>query len=146
MRQPTVKRLLSAPAAGFGLLDALIALAILAFGLLAMTRLQARALAQASESQGRMTAAQFGDELIGSMLVDLPNRDCYRLPAGGTCGSATAKAIADDWKSRVVASLRDGAATSTYDSATGRMTVSISWTNKETSGTRTLLATTDVRQ
>ena len=149
MRQPTLKRLLNAPrraARGFTLIDSLIALAILAFGLLAMTRLQARALAQSTESQARMTAVQFGDELISTILIDVGNHDCYRLPAGGTCSSDAAKALATDWNTRLTAALRSGSATSTYDSATGRMTVAISWTNKESNGSNKLEATTDVRQ
>ena len=60
MRQSTSQRLLNTPrraARGFTLIDSLIAMAILAFGLLAMTRLQARALAQSTESQARMTVS-----------------------------------------------------------------------------------------
>jgi type IV pilus assembly protein PilV len=148
MRQPTFRRLLSArrAARGFTLIDSLIALAILTFGLLAMTRLQARALAQATESQARMTAVQFGDELISTILIDAANHDCYRLPAGGTCGSNAAKALTTDWNTRLTAALRGGAATSSYDNATGRMTVSITWTNKDSGSTNQLNATTDVRQ
>jgi Tfp pilus assembly protein PilV len=130
---------------GFGLIDAMIALAILAFGLVGMTRLQARSLAQATESQSRMTAAQLGDELISSALVDTANRNCYTLPAAGTCASTTAKAIADDWNTRLGASLPDGTATSTLDAGTGRLRVVISWTGKAAGETRTLEATTDVR-
>ena len=134
-----------AKARGFGLLDALIALAILGFGMLGMTRLQARALAQATEGQSRSTAAQLGDELISSALVDTTNRNCYTLPAAGTCGSTTAKAIADAWLLRVQGGLASGAATSTYDATTGRLQVLITWTGKATGDTRTLEATTDVR-
>lgn len=132
-------------ARGFGLIDAMIALAILAFGLLGVTRLQARALAQATEAQSRSTAAQFADELVSSALVDTSNPACYTLPAAGTCGSTVASGIADAWKTRLVASLKDGAATATYTSSTGRFKVVISWTGKQTGDTRTLEATTDVR-
>lgn len=130
---------------GFGLIDALIALAILAFGLLGMTRLQARALAQATESQSRMTAAQLGDELVSSALVDTANRDCYTLPATGTCASPTASTMAADWKTRLEAALPSGSATATYTSGTGRFTVLISWAGKGSGDTRTLEATTDAR-
>jgi len=132
-------------ARGFGLIDGLIALAILAFGLLGMTRLQARALAQATEAQSRSTAAQFGDELVSSALVDTANKACYTLPAAGTCGSTVAKAIADGWKTRLLAGLKDAAATAAYDASTGRFRVVITWTGKQTGDTRTLEATTDVR-
>lgn len=130
---------------GFGLIDALIALAILAFGMLGMTRLQARSLAMATEGQSRMTASQMGDELISSALVDTANKACYTLPAAGTCGSSTAKAIADDWVLRLAGNLKNGSATSTYDATSGRLRVVISWTGKQTGDTRTLEATTDVR-
>jgi type IV pilus assembly protein PilV len=132
-------------ARGFSLIDALIALALLAFGMLAMTRLQARSLAQATESQARMVAAQLGDELLSSVLVDPGNRACYTLPADGTCGSATAKAIADDWETRALAALKDGAATSSYDATTNRMEVVLTWKDRKNDDPRQLTATTDVR-
>lgn len=134
---------------GFGLIDALIALAILAFGLLGMTRLQARVLAQATESQSRMTASQLGDELVSLALVDNTNAPCYTLPAAGVCGSAAATAIADDWELRALAALKDGSTvTATYTdtgSDSGRFSVVITWTGKQTGDTRRLEATTDVR-
>jgi len=131
---------------GFGLIDGLIALAILSFGLLGMTRLQARALAQATESQSRMTAGQYADELLSSALIDTLNRNCYTLPASGTCGSVTAKAIADDWKTRLQAALKDGTATSTLNATTRQLTLIITWTGKESEATRRLEATTDLRR
>ena len=63
-----------------------------------------------------------------------------------TCSSDAAKALATDWKTRLAAALRSGSATSTYDSSNGRMTVTISWTNKESGSSNQLTATTDVRQ
>jgi type IV pilus assembly protein PilV len=133
-------------ARGFVLIDALIALAILAFGMLGMTRLQARVLAQATESQSRMLASQLGDELLSSALVDTTNRECYTLPAAGACGSVTAKAIADDWKVRALDALKAGSTvTSTYTAATGQLSVVITWTGKATGDPRRLEATTDVR-
>ncbi|MFY9510802.1 MAG: type IV pilus modification protein PilV [Rubrivivax sp.] len=133
------------PQRGFTLIDALIALALLAFGLLGMTRLQTRALAQATEAQSRTTAAQLGDELISSVLVDTANRNCYTLPASGACGSTVASALAANWKTRVQSGLKSGSATSTYDATTGRMRVVISWVGKGSGETRSLEATTDVR-
>jgi len=61
---------------GVGLLDAMIALAILAFGLLGMTRLQTNLVRQATDSQSRLTAVQLGDELLSTALVDAGNAAC----------------------------------------------------------------------
>jgi len=131
---------------GVGLLDAMVALAILAFGVLGMTRLQARMVAQATETQSRMTAMQLGDELLNSALVDTANAACYTVPQVGACANATAKAHATDWETRSKAAL-PGAPTAgaVLDAASGRMTVTLTWTGKESRDIRTLVAVTDVR-
>jgi type IV pilus assembly protein PilV len=136
---------------GFTLIDALIALAILAFGILGMTRLQARSLAQATESASRTTAVQMADELISTALIDAANAPCYTLPAAGACGNASGRTFTDDWKTRLVggtgvtARLPGSSVTATYVAATGRFTVSITWTGKESGATRTQESATDVR-
>lgn len=131
---------------GFGLIDALIALAILGFGLLAMTRFQSRLIAAGSEAQGRSVAQQFSDELLSSALVDVNNATCYTLPAAGVCGSTKARERTDQWATRVAAALPGSVTTSSVlNAGTGRLTVSINWTGKESNATRTLEAATDVR-
>jgi type IV pilus assembly protein PilV len=147
MQQPTLRlRLRRRPGRGFSLIDALIAMALLAFGILGMTKLQARALAQATESQSRSIAMQFGDELISTALVDAANKTCYTLPAAGACAVTAARALTTDWNTRLVAALPTASATSTYTSTTGRLDVVITWTGKESGATRTMKASTDVRQ
>lgn len=131
---------------GVTLIDSLIALAILAFGMLGMTRLQTRALAQGTEAQARLTAVQFVDELLSSALIDAANHDCYTLPAAGTCGSTTARTFTNDLKTRAEAALPGGAITSTYTSANGQINVRFTWTGKESGETRVQEGTTDVRQ
>ncbi len=130
---------------GMGMIDGLIALVILSFGLLGITRMQAKTLALGSESQARATAAQFGSEILGAALIDNTNYACYTVPAAGGCGSATASTYTDGWKTRVVAALPSATPTVTYDAATSRLKVKITWTGKSESDTRTLEATTDVR-
>ncbi|GAB4043067.1 MAG: hypothetical protein Fur0014_15570 [Rubrivivax sp.] len=131
-------------ARGVGLFDALIALAILSFGLLGMSRLQTNLVRQSSETQARMTAVALGDELLSTALVDVGNAACYTLPAAGGCGSAAAAGRVEDWEARVKASLPgDVEATSVLDD--DRLTVTITWTGKESGETRTLEVTTDVR-
>ncbi len=131
---------------GVGLLDALVAMAILAFGLLGMTRLQTRMVAQATETQTRMTAMQLGDELLNAALVDTANAACYTLPQVGACAKAAAKAKTTDWETRSKAALPGSpTAGAVLDAGTGRMTVTLTWTGKESQETRTLVAVTDVR-
>lgn len=143
MRQPPVRLRLTR---GVGLLDALVAMAILAFGLLGMTRLQTRMVAQATETQSRMTAMQLGDELLNSALVDTANAACYTLPQTGVCGNAGAQAKAAAWETRSKAALPGSpTAGAVLDAATGRMTVTLTWTGKESREIRTLVAVTDVR-
>ena len=76
--------------AGVGLLDALISLAILSFGMLAMTRFQGRMVAQTTESQSRQLATQLAGEQLSTVLVDVANAACYTKPQSGTCGNAGA--------------------------------------------------------
>jgi Tfp pilus assembly protein PilV len=150
MQQPPQRLRL---ARGVGIIEAMIALGILAFGLLAMTRLQGRTVAQATESQARLLATQYSDELLGTALVDTGNAPCYTLPQAGTCGSTTAKANTAAWALRVAAALpAPVTASSTYDSGTGRITVGITWTTRDQDAsmstadkTRRIEAITDVR-
>jgi len=131
---------------GSGLLDGLIALAILAFGMLAMTRFQGRMVAQTTEAQSRQVATQLSSELLATVLVDTTNAACYTLPQAGTCGNAAAKARATDWSNRVAAALPGTVtSTSTLDAASGRLTVVVNWTGKDSSDARRLETVTDVR-
>lgn len=130
-------------ARGVTLIDALIALVILSFGLIGMTRLQTRALSQATESQERLRAAVLVDQMLSSVIVDAANRDCYRVPAGGTCASTTASGFASGWKTEVEGSLPNGTATAVL--AGNQLTVTVTWTGKESQATRTHQGITDVR-
>jgi len=131
-------------ARGVGLLDAMIALAILAFGMLGMTRLQARMVSQGSETQSRMAAARLADELLSLALVDPTNAACYTLPQAGACGNSGAATRTSAWATRVTDAL-PGPATSTATINGDRFTVVITWTGKGSGDTRTLEVTTDVR-
>ncbi|MBX3636345.1 MAG: pilus assembly protein PilV [Rubrivivax sp.] len=131
---------------GIGLFDALIALAILSFGLLAMTRFQSRMIAQTTESMSRQTAGQFSAELLSTVLVDVNNAPCYTLPQAGVCNNAAAAARTTDWATRVAAALPGPVnSTATLDAATGQMTLVIDWQGKESGETRRLETVTDVR-
>jgi Tfp pilus assembly protein PilV len=122
----------------------MIALAILAFGLLGMTRMQSNLVRQSTDSQARLTAAQLGDELLSTALVDLDNASCYTLPVDAGCASATAKSSTEAWGARVQSQL-PGTVTVASALAGNLLKVTISWTDRTASEARTLEVTTDVR-
>lgn len=131
---------------GVSLIDALIAIAILSFGLIGMSRMQGRMVSSATDAQLRTTAVGLADELLNTMLVDNANAACYTLPQTGGCGSATAIARANDWAARVTAAM-PGTVTKgvTINVANGQMTVSIGWTARDSSDPRLLNVVSDVR-
>lgn len=134
-------------ARGVGLIDALIAIAILSFGLIGMSRMQGRMVSSATDAQLRTTVVQLADELLNTVLVDNANAACYTLPQAGACGSLLAKTRTTDWKNRVTAAMPVAVSplTVALDAATGRMTVSIGWTARDGADPRLLSVVTDVR-
>ena len=131
---------------GVSLIDALIAIAILSFGLIGMTRMQGRMVTSATDAQLRTTAVQFADELLNTVLVDNANAACYPLPQAGLCNSAAATARTTDWSNRVGTALPGTVTrTVTLDAATGRMTVAIGWVARDNADPRLLSVVTDVR-
>lgn len=131
-------------ARGVGLIDALVALAILAFGLLAMTRFQGRMVAQTTEVQSRSIAIGLADELMSTALVDPANLACYTVPATGTCGNAVARTNTDAWAVRATDRL-PGSSSATATVAGTRLTVVLGWTGKESNEPRQLTVETDVQ-
>lgn len=131
-------------ARGSSLFEALIAMAILAFGMLGMLHFQGRLVAQGSEAQARVAAAQLGDELLNRAIVDIGNAGCYAtVPATSPCGSPTAAAQTQKWKERALATL-PGRVTATSTLVGSQLLVELSWTGKTAGENRTLQAVTDV--
>ncbi len=135
---------------GVSLIDALIAIAILSFGLIGMSRMQGRMVSSATDSQLRTAATALADELLNTVLVDNANAACYTLPQSGACGSAAATARTTAWATKVAGTL-PGTVTKAValDAGTGRMTVSVGWTSRETYNgapdERLIQVVTDVR-
>ena len=131
---------------GVGLIDALIALAILCFGLLAVTRLQSRMVTSSTDAQLRQSAVQLADELLNTAIVDVANAACYTLPQSGTCANAGAKTRTTEWSTRVTTALPGSTTpTVTLNAGTGQMTVVLAWTARDSSEARQLQVVTDVR-
>lgn len=129
---------------GLGLLDALIAMALLAFGLLGLAGMQARMVQQTTEAQQRATASQLGNELLHTALVDPANLGCYTLPEAGVCSNATARSNTNAWGTRVAAALPGpGSATAVANGTV--LTVTLGWTGKDSNQARTLTLQSDVQ-
>lgn len=143
MTHPSTPAVARHRARGFSLIDALIALALLSFGLVALTRFQGRLVQGATDAQSRSTANRLADELIAMALVDPGNLNCYTLPAAGVCPNAAARAATTAWSARTTAAL-PGATSPTATVAGTRFTVIVGWTSKTDNEGRQLTATTDV--
>jgi type IV pilus assembly protein PilV len=137
-------------ARGVGLIDALISLVILSFGMLALAGFQARLVKQGTESLVRLSASALGDELQSYALVDVNNKACYQRPAPGNCSapaaSAAAAAYAASWADRVASGIPGyQSASAALDGSGARFTVTIRWRSKDNDDIRTQESATDVR-
>lgn len=106
---------------GFVLLEALVALMIFAFGVLALVGLQAAMTKSQTASKFRADAGYLAQQLIGAMWADVPNLTSY-----GT-GNCTGYARCADWAGKVSAALPSSGYTVTVNAATGEVTVRIVW-------------------
>ena len=133
-------------ARGFSLVECMVSMSMLGFGLLELVSFEGRLIGQGTEAQHRMTATLLADELLNTMLVDVDHAACYTLPQTGACNSADARARAADWQARAVAALPGApTATSRIDAATARMTVTLAWQFKPTSERRLHEVSSDIR-
>jgi type IV pilus assembly protein PilV len=132
---------------GISLIESLVAVAILSFGLIGLMRMQTRMVSAGTEAQQRSSAAQLADELLTLAHVDNGNVACYTLPQAGTCGSPAATARSTDWSNKVAGALPGTVTRSVvWNSATGRLTVNIGWTARDPSDpARQLVVASDVR-
>jgi type IV pilus assembly protein PilV len=151
MHTPNMSKAAKRAQAGLGLIDALVAMVILSFGILAIAGFQVRLLSQGSDAGTRMQSSAYADELLSYASVDQPNKACYQIPAGqANCAgpaSAAAAAYTAAWASRVASAVPGFlSASASLQDAGQRLTVSIRWTSKaDESDVRELEATTDVR-
>jgi type IV pilus assembly protein PilV len=139
---------------GLSLLEALIALVILAFGLLGFAGMQVRMLSASTDTQWRLQATALADRLLSHAIVDSANAGCYLVPTQGTCSSTQAQAAREQWLVDVAA-LPEGAASAafvtvpmggtSYAGSNQQMRVRIQWQGKIDGAMHVVEATTDVR-
>jgi type IV pilus assembly protein PilV len=131
------------PQRGTALLEGLIALAVLSFGVLGLARFQVDMVKQTTDAQRRALAAALSEELLSYVRIDAANAACYTVPQTGTCGSTVAKKLATDWTAKVTG--LNFATPAVTMPSTDRLKTSLSWTSQAFRDTRTQEATTDVR-
>ena len=114
---------------GIALLEALLAVLILAIGLLGTIGLQARAYSALSDADMRAEATIATEKLLGVMSNDQANLAAFALTAGGTPGTSLAT-----WYNETRTFIPGATIVITVTPAAGtkrsRIDMSISWTRK----------------
>lgn len=135
---------------GVGLFDSMAALALLAFGLLGLTRMQGRMVTHGVDVQTRATAVMLANQLVNYAIVDPVNRNCYTLPAAGTCPSVNARKWANDWQTAAMRALPGAtSATAQLVQSGQRLQVVLTWKphaeRQSDTDDYSITVTTDVR-
>lgn len=102
---------------GSSLLEALVAILIFSFGVLALVALQAVSVKNSIDAKYRSDASYLANQIVAQMWVDRANLDSYaHYAAGSVCaysGTASALASVTGWVSQVAALLPGTSATTT---------------------------------
>ncbi|MET0336096.1 MAG: type IV pilus modification protein PilV [Rhizobacter sp.] len=134
--------------AGFGMIEVLVAVIILAFGMLGLLGLQTKAMSLNQSSLQRSQATALTDDILDRLRTDKANARLTRWNTGleDTAASITGSALYQtdlhDWKLQVEALLPNGAASVAV--AGGTVTIVIQWS--DTHGRDAQGATTDPLQ
>lgn len=127
------------------MIEALVSILIFTTGILGVIGLQASMTRAQGAAKYRADAAVLSGELIGFMWSDSANTVSANL-ANYTSSSGTACTYTpcSQWLTKVASSLPKGTAVVATDAATGRATVTVSWT-LSTDGTHSYVTTTSIR-
>lgn len=129
---------------GYGLIEALISIVILSFGILGIAQFQVVTLAKSTDNQARLQAIATADELLTMMKLDAPNSTCYTMPSAGGCASQTASTYLGTVTSQLSSTLPGfQSLTSTINGNT--VNVTIKWTSKAYKDTRSYTMVSDLR-
>lgn len=118
---------------GVALIEALVAVTVLAIGVLGTLYFQGFVMSSATVSSQRLEASLLADELIAMAHSDTANAGCYANTGVTACGSATAAAYMADWTARTLARL-PGAASHlpvVNYAADRTFTVTLQWVQKD---------------
>ena len=133
------------PQRGFMLLEVLVAIVILALGVLGAVGLQARATAALSNAGARADATIAAEKLVGMMWTDQANLASYAYNSAGGGGVPVALT---DWVQETQAQLPNATFLITVTpaaapSTASQVSVTLGWTRRsgETANTHTIVAT-----
>lgn len=121
-------RIIGSKQRGIAMLEAMIAIVILAIGLLGTVGLQARSYSALSDASMRAEATIAGERLFGIMSNDVPNLASYALAENGAASAAVAPWLAET-KSQIpgaIVSVR----LAQQNTSTTLVQISIRWTRK----------------
>lgn len=134
--------------AGATMIEVLVSFVILAFGVMGIAGLQTKAMALNQASLMRSQASALTDDIIDRLRADRVNAMAGRWDSSGT---QTASSYAStgpiyttdmgDWKREVENLLPEGRALVTVDTATGLVTVRISWNDSRRTDDNTVFVT-----
>ncbi|MYN09939.1 type IV pilus modification PilV family protein [Pseudoduganella aquatica] len=113
---------------GVAMLEAMIAIVILAIGLLGTVGLQARSYSALSDASMRAEATIAGEKLFGIMSNDLPNLGDYALAENGTPSGAIAPWLAET--KLQIPGAKVAVRLVTQSATTTMVEISIRWTRK----------------
>lgn len=131
---------------GFSLIESMISIVILSFGILGIARFQTGMLVQTTDAQSRLAASALAEDLLSMVRIDAANAPCYTVPAQGTCASSFASGQANAWAKRASSSIPGIVGYSASMPDATRFLVQITWASKAFKEARNLQVVTDVRQ
>lgn len=130
---------------GAGLIESMIAIVIMSFGILGLARFQIGMLAQGTDAQSRLAASALAEELLALVRVDVQNASCYTLPAQGSCASSFAAEQARAWSAKAASAVPGLTSHTASMPDSSSFDVVLTWSSKAFKEGRTLKVTTDVR-
>lgn len=130
---------------GSSLVESMIAIVILSFGVLGLARFQVNMLAQSTDALSRLAATAQAEELLAMVRIDVLNAHCYTVPADGACGSTFAALQAQAWSTTAAKSIPGISSFAASMPDANTFQVALAWNSKAFKETRSLQVSTDVR-
>ncbi len=131
---------------GFTMVETMVSLLILSFGILGLAHFQMNMLAQSTDSQQRLAASALSEEVLAYVRSDLSNVGCYTLPQAGACASSFAQSLAGSWLTRAGQSISGFTGATLTVVGANQVSVALKWTSKSSKQPHQHVVTTDVRQ
>lgn len=131
---------------GSSLIESMISIVILSFGVLGIARLQTGMLVQSMDAQSRVAASALAEDLLSMVRIDTANAPCYTLPAQGACGSQFALSQVNAWAKRASSVIPGVLSYAASMPDATQFSVQVTWASKAFKEARNLQVLTDVRQ